>query len=179
MLSQRTTLSRATCLSKWNLCSPLVLHRVGLAEPKLPVCTVKAREIGRVASFYSTLAWRDYKCFEQPSMTSVHTCCSLVAKSCATLCDPMDCHLLGPSVYGISQARRLEWVAISFSRGSSQPRDWTCISCIGRWFLYHRATREACPHTDNRNSPSSIRVESFSLCFLCLVNADDWISVFS
>ena len=41
----------------------------------------------------------------------------------------------------------LEWVAISFSRGSSRPRDWTCvscISCIGRWILYHWATREAC-----------------------------------
>ena len=43
----------------------------------------------------------------------------LVAQSYLTLCDPMDCSLLGSSVYGIFQARVLEWVAISFSRGSS------------------------------------------------------------
>ena len=47
------------------------------------------------------------------------------------------------SVHGISQGIILEWVAISFSRGSSQPRDQTCISCIDRWILYHWATREA------------------------------------
>ena len=47
------------------------------------------------------------------------------------------------SAHGISQARILEWVAISFSRGSSRPMDWTRISCIGRWILYHCATREA------------------------------------
>ena len=58
-------------------------------------------------------------------------------------CDPMDCSPPGSSVYGISQAKILEWVAISFSRGSFQPRDWTCISCTGRWILYHWVTREA------------------------------------
>ena len=47
---------------------------------------------------------------------------SEVALSCLTLCDPMDCSLPGSSVHGIFQARILEWVAISFSRGSSQPR---------------------------------------------------------
>ena len=55
---------------------------------------------------------------------------SEVTQSCPTLCDPMDCSLLGSSVYGIFQARILEWVAISFSRRSSQPRDWTQISHI-------------------------------------------------
>ena len=50
-------------------------------------------------------------------------------------CDPMDCSLPGSSVYGFSQARILEWVAISFSRGSSQPRDQTLFSCLaGRVF---------------------------------------------
>ena len=48
----------------------------------------------------------------------------------------MDCRLPGSSVHGISQARILEWGAISFSRGSSQPRDWTCAPCIGRQILY-------------------------------------------
>ena len=51
-------------------------------------------------------------------------------ESCPTLCDPIYCNPPGSSVYEISQARILEWVAISFSRGSSRPRDWTCVSCI-------------------------------------------------
>ena len=46
----------------------------------------------------------------------------LVAQSCPTLCNPMDCSLPGSSVHGILQARTLEWVAICFARGSSQPR---------------------------------------------------------
>ena len=61
----------------------------------------------------------------------------------------MDCSLPGSSVHGISQVRIQEWVAISFSRGSSQPRDRnhiSCISRIGRWILYHWASREALPY---------------------------------
>ena len=53
----------------------------------------------------------------------IHFIISEVAQSCPTLCEPMDCSLLGSSVHGIFQARVLEWVAISFSRGSSWPRD--------------------------------------------------------
>ena len=60
---------------------------------------------------------------------------SEVAQSCPTLCDPMDCSLPGSSIHGILQARVLEWVAISFSRGSSRPRDWTWVAHIpGRRF---------------------------------------------
>ena len=59
---------------------------------------------------------------------------SEVAQSCPTLCDPMDCSLLHSSVHRIFQARVLEWVAISFSRGSSWPRDQTQVSqTVGRW----------------------------------------------
>ena len=47
---------------------------------------------------------------------------SEVAQSCLTICDPMDYSLPGSSVHGVFQARILEWIAISFSRGSSQPR---------------------------------------------------------
>ena len=57
-----------------------------------------------------------------------------------TLCDLMDCSLPGSSVHGVLQAGTLEWVAIPFSRGSSRPRDRTCVcqvSCIGRRVLYH------------------------------------------
>ena len=57
--------------------------------------------------------------------------------SCPTLCHPMDCSLPGSSVDEIFQAIVLEWIAISFSRGSSQPRDRTRVSCIGRQILYH------------------------------------------
>ena len=68
-----------------------------------------------------------------------------VAQSCPTLYDPMDCNPPGSYVHRISQARILEWVAIPFSRGSSQPRDQTQVSCIadGFFFLYQRDTREA------------------------------------
>ena len=63
----------------------------------------------------------------------VHGCS--VPKSCPTLCDPMDCGLPGSSIHGISQTRILEWVAISFSRGSSRSRDRMHVSCItGRFF---------------------------------------------
>ena len=55
---------------------------------------------------------------------------SEVAQSCPTLCDPMDYSLPGSSVHGIFQAIVLEWIAISFSRGSSRPRNWTPVSCI-------------------------------------------------
>ena len=59
----------------------------------------------------------------------------LVTQSCPALCDPMDCSLPGSAVRGILQARILEWVAISFSRGSSQPRDQTWVSrTAGRFF---------------------------------------------
>ena len=58
-----------------------------------------------------------------------------VAQSCPTLCDPVECSLQGSSFRGIFQARILEWVAISFSRGSSQPRDRTWVSRFaGRFF---------------------------------------------
>ena len=63
-----------------------------------------------------------------------------------TLYDPMDGSPPGPSVHGISQARIQEWIAISFSRGSSSPRDQTLssyVSCTGNWILYHCTTWEA------------------------------------
>ena len=65
-----------------------------------------------------------------------------VAQSCLTLCDPMDCSLPGSSVHGILQARMLEWIAISFSKGSSWPRDRTQVSRIGGRHFNLWATRE-------------------------------------
>ena len=61
-----------------------------------------------------------------------------VAQSCPTLCDPKDY-----TVHGTLQARTLEWVALPFSRGSSQPRDWTQVFCIASRFFTSWTTREA------------------------------------
>ena len=62
-------------------------------------------------------------------------CCCFVDKSCPSLCDPMDCSPPGSSVHGICQARILEWVAISFSGGSSQSRmEPASLALIGRFF---------------------------------------------
>ena len=95
----------------------------------------------KVAFTKFTLNWLSLRChhlgeFFRNKFYSF-CCCYLVAKSCPTLCDPMDCSPPGSSVHGILQARILEWVAISFSRGSSWSKDWTHVSCIGRQILYH------------------------------------------
>ena len=58
-------------------------------------------------------------------------------------CDPMDCSLPGSSVHGILQSKMLEWVAISFSRGSSWPRNWTQVFCNAGRFFTNWATKEA------------------------------------
>ena len=71
--------------------------------------------------------------------------CSVI-QLCPTLCDPMNYSPLGSSVHGISKARILEWITISYSRESSQARDQTCVSsifCIGRQIPYHWVTRGA------------------------------------
>ena len=83
-----------------------------------------------------------------------------IAQSCPTLCDPMDCSPPGSSIHGILQVGIPEWVVISHSGGSFQPRDWTqvsCISCISRWTLHHWATWK----------PSS-------LCILCQIILSYW-----
>ena len=69
-----------------------------------------------------------------------HGAAVLVAESPLTLCDPVGCGLPGSSVHGILQAGIPEQVAISFCKGSSQPRDRThrfCVSCIGKQVLHH------------------------------------------
>ena len=78
------------------------------------------------------------------------SCMCLVAQLYPTLCDTMHCSPPGSSVHGILQARILEWVAISSSRRSSWPSNWTqisCGSCIGREILYLWTTWEA--HSDS------------------------------
>lgn len=89
------------------------------------------------------LLFQWYVSFLEAPQTKCLACACVWARSCLTPCDPMDCSLPGSSAHGIAQAGILEWVAIPFSIGSSQLRDWTRVSCIGRWILYHWATWEA------------------------------------
>ena len=84
-------------------------------------------------------------CYWVQGYTACHMCMCLVTQLCLTVCNPLDYSLPGFSVHGIFQARILEWVATSFSRGSSQSKDRTCISCVscivGQYFT-HWAIRE-------------------------------------
>ena len=73
--------------------------------------------------------------YESISMFDLPSCCCLVTKSSPTLCNPIDYSFPGSSVHGIPQARILEWVDISFSSGSSPPRDQTCVFCIAGEFF--------------------------------------------
>ena len=111
------------CIETWNVRS---MNQGKLDTVKQEMATVNNDVLG-----INELNW-----------TGINSVC---AQSCLPLCDPMDCSPPGSSVHGIFQARILEWVAISYSRGSSQPRYWTCISwvfCIGGQFLYNWATWE-------------------------------------
>ena len=82
--------------------------------------------------------------------------------------EPMDCSLPGSSVHGISQIRMLDWVAISYFRGSLQPRDWIYVSYVGRQILYHWAT---CTLLLGRKfsgfNLSRFKINQFVLDFVC------------
>ena len=85
-------------------------------------------------------------------LCTLHYLVCSATQSCLTLCNPMNCNLPGSSVHGIFQARILEWVAISFSRGSSWPRDQTHISwvsCTGRWVPHHCSACIISPYHDS------------------------------
>jgi len=86
--------------------------------------------------------------------------------------DLMNCSPLGSSVHGILQARILEWVAISFYRASSWPRNWTCVSFTGRLILYHSATWEApCLFFFTGLRPSKWLSKSLSQHFVSLLSS--------
>ena len=105
-----------------------VLVKTRVASPRHGLVADKEQEFARVFPALGT-------CLNSGS----------VAQWRPTLCNPVDCSLPGFSVRWIFQARILEWVVISSSRGSSQPRERSCISCvscIGRQILYHRTTWE-------------------------------------
>ena len=113
------------------------------AHPKVQQTASKSNQLSalRKIRYYSYLLIFSVLCLFSLGLEKVKV--SEVAQSCLTLCDPVDCSLPGSSVHGIFQARILEWVAISFSRGSSWPRDQTWDSRIaGRRFTLW-TTREA------------------------------------
>ena len=104
------------------------------------------------------------------------SCLCSITLPCLILCNPLDCSPPGSSVHGIFQARILGQIAISYSRGSSQPRDWAHVSSISRQILYYRATWEA--HFIHSSVYTSIPIPKSShspfapwcpyVCSLCL-----------
>ena len=97
-----------------------------------------------------------------------------VAQSCLTLCNPMDCSLPCFSVHGIFQARLLEWVAISFSKGSSQPRDWTGVSLHCRQTLYPALGHVKCKINLKKNL-SKLSKEQVRFGHKCLAFISEWL----
>ena len=99
--------------------------------------------IGLKSQSESKIEWGKQKRRKRKTPSYGNQGCWLLTKSYLTLLWSMDYRLQGSSVHGMFQARILEWVAISYSRGSSWPRDWIHFSCIGRHVLYHWAMRKA------------------------------------
>ena len=90
-------------------------------------------------------------------------------QSCPSLCYSVDCSPPGSSVYGIVQARILKWVALPSSRGSSWPKDWTCVSYvsgIGRQVLYHYTTWDAQSYfgTFSKTIGEGMEMEKWLIC---------------
>ena len=104
-----------------------------------------ADKIGRVKDFRNS-----WKLPPFPPQSVPPVLC-LVAQSCPTFCDLVDCSPPGSSAHGILQARMLEWVAMPSSTGSCQPRNWTQVSCIAGGPFTVWATREA--HECRSGSP--------------------------
>ena len=107
-------------------------------------------------------SWLEIKCCNSDSVEeNILYRPSEVTQSCPALCDPMDCSLTGSSIHGIFQSRVLEWVAISFSRWSYQPRDQTQVSHIaGRRFTVW-ATWEA-PYQEMCTKRNNLEISSFT-----------------
>ena len=119
--------SNQLLLSRWD---PLVVWADDLGAPRAGPCLQSGCSIPDESEFRTS----------DPGTGSLWSAMSVRAKSlqsCPTLWDPMDCSPPGSSVHGIFQTRIQEWVAISFYRGSSQPRDPTRVSCAGRQVLHH------------------------------------------
>jgi len=123
-----------------TLCMILVSKRFFKGTEKWKIC------VSHTVNTVTHLEWNPHLnkwliCYQVPIAFSLSLFLSLsLAQYCLTLCYPMDYSPAGSFVHRIFQARILEWVAISFSRGYSWPRDWILISCVsfiaGRFFLF-------------------------------------------
>ena len=140
-LKRRTNLKDS--LSDFKMCYKVMNLALSItAEAVPPIWLVLVKQQNQLPnSTYKkvrNLLFRNIVCL------NIISCCCSVTQSCPTLCDLMNCSPSGSSVHGIFQTKILEWVVISFSKGSSWARDQThvsCIFCICRQILYHWATR--------------------------------------
>ena len=129
-INEMVTLLSLTYLSKGEKCA----FRDGLALFKMRCNFTKITDCIQLSL---QKIWSDKCPFSKGLFSSLISIwwVSKVTQSYPNLWDPMNCSPPGSSVHGILQARILEWVAISFSRGSSRPRDWTQVSRLaGRCF---------------------------------------------
>ena len=121
-------------LSKESILKPRIGPKIGLFyQMASHVVNAKEKLFSFILIFWSIAALQCcvmFCCTAKWISYTYTICCCLVAKSGRTLCDPMNCSPPSSSVHGILQARILVRVASAFSRGSSWPRDWTCVSCI-------------------------------------------------
>ena len=118
-------------------------------------------------SDWTELNWTEYLGTTLPPL--LHESESDVAQSCPTLCNPLDYSLPHSSVHGIFQARILEWVAISFTRGSLQPRDWTQVlrivgRCFTVWATVNFRSQVTQGNKKEEDSVESIEEGGHSLC---------------
>ena len=131
-----------------GLCTPVPCHTYTLPSthssiPALPICFSERsshQATGGLVLCVFCSVWEpqhlaQYKVIICGMLLRFLCVCS-VPQWCLTLCDPVDCSQSGSSVHEIFQIRTLEWVVISYSRGSSRLRDQTRVSCIGSCFLY-------------------------------------------
>ena len=124
-------------------------HHLSTSETQLFCQRTLVRDLVLWDALYSRFLWSNEfgRCCTLLNLEGVCVCvcvcvCMLVTQSYTILCDPMDCSSPGSSVHGILQARTLEWVAIPFSGGSSQPKNQTRVSHIACRFFTIWVTTE-------------------------------------
>ena len=114
------------CFNFLKTCWPLAV--ITSLKPSFSLSLYYRRTRSFFRSFFKSMFSENP--LDHAFLAPVCACACSVTQSCLTLCDPMDCSLPGSSVHGIFQAGILECLAISFSRGSSQCRDRTCVSYV-------------------------------------------------
>ena len=147
-LSSESTEKKEVCLAallfsfEWHMESPAPASAIVLVLGRhRDHCSLQGRDMCLVLGLPSSL--QALTKIVQWLLTAAFVAVELLAQSRLTLRNPMDCSPPGSSVHWISQARILEWVVTSSSRGSSWPRDWTRVFCIAGGFFITWATREA------------------------------------